>query len=88
VHRRLIGSVPARKRNARQSQHSGGQIIATSKEQELAANTIGVSDEFYRWKANVAGLDLSQATRLQALEDENAKLKKLLAERSSYSTMP
>jgi len=35
---------------------------------------------FYKWKAKYGGLDVSDAKRLKALEDENAKLKKLLAE--------
>ena len=35
---------------------------------------------FYKWKAKFGGLDVSDAKRLKALEDENAKLKKLLAE--------
>ena len=35
---------------------------------------------FYKWKAKYAGLDVSEARRLKVLEDENAKLKKLLAE--------
>jgi putative transposase len=35
---------------------------------------------FYKWKARYGGLEVSDARRLKALEDENAKLKKLLAE--------
>jgi putative transposase len=38
------------------------------------------SATFYKWKARFGGLDVSDARRLKALEDENAKLKKLLAE--------
>jgi putative transposase len=38
------------------------------------------SATFYKWKAEYGGLDVSDAKRLKALEDENAKLKKLLAE--------
>ena len=38
------------------------------------------SATFYKWKAKFGGLDVSDAKRLKALEDENAKLKKLLAE--------
>jgi putative transposase len=34
----------------------------------------------YKWKAKFGGLDVSDAKRLKSLEDENAKLKKLLAE--------
>jgi putative transposase len=38
------------------------------------------STTFYKWKARYGGLEVSGAKRLKALEDENAKLKKLLAE--------
>ena len=38
------------------------------------------SATFYKWKAKCGGLDVSAAKRLKSLEDENAKLKKLLAE--------
>ena len=38
------------------------------------------SATFYKWKAKFGGLEVSDARRLKALEDENAKLKKLLAE--------
>ena len=41
----------------------------------------GISEAtFYAWKAKFGGLDVSEARRLKALEDENAKLKKLLAD--------
>ena len=38
------------------------------------------SATFYKWKAKYGGLGISDAKRLKALEDENTKLKKLLAE--------
>ena len=38
------------------------------------------SATFYKYKSKFGGLDVSEARRLRALEDENAKLKKLLAE--------
>ena len=41
----------------------------------------GISDAtFYKWKAKFGGLDVSDAKRLKTLEDENRKLKRLLAE--------
>lgn len=41
----------------------------------------GISEAtFYNWKAKYGGMDVSEARRLKALEGENAKLKKLLAE--------
>ena len=63
------------------------QIIGILKEQEAGAKATdlcrqhGVSSAtFYKWKTKYGGLDVSEARRLKALEDENAKLKKLLAE--------
>jgi putative transposase len=41
----------------------------------------GISDAtFYNWRSRYGGLEVSEAKRLKALEDENKKLKKLLAE--------
>ena len=41
----------------------------------------GVSEAtFYKWKAKFGGMDVSDAKRLKALEEENAKLKRLLAD--------
>ena len=63
------------------------QIIAVLREQEAGAKTAdlarkhGVSEAtLYNWKAKYGGLDVSEARRLKGLEDENRKLKKLLAE--------
>jgi putative transposase len=63
------------------------QIIGILREQEAGAKTVDVcrkygvsSATFYKWKAKYGGLDVSDAKRLKALEDENTKLKKLLAE--------
>jgi putative transposase len=63
------------------------QIITILREQEAGSPTADVcrkhgisSGTFYKWKAKFGGLDVSDAKRLKALEDENAKLKKLLAE--------
>ena len=71
----------------RPSRFSEEQIIAILKEQEAGAKTAevcrrhGISDAtFYKWEAKYGGLDVSEAKRLKVLEDENAKLKKLLAE--------
>ena len=61
------------------------QIIAVLKEHEAGAKTAdlarkhGVSEAtLYNWKAKYGGMDVSEAKRLKQLEDENAKLKKLL----------
>ena len=63
------------------------QIIGVLKEAEAGAKTAdlarrhGVSEAtIYNWKAKYGGLEVSDAKRLRALEDENAKLKRLLAE--------
>ena len=71
----------------RRSRFSEEQIIGILREQEAGAATAdvcrkhGVSTAtFYKWKAKYGGLDVSEARRLKALEAENAKLKKLLAE--------
>lgn len=63
------------------------QIIGVLREQETGATTGDVcrkrgicSATFYKWKAKYGGLELSDAKRPKALEDENARLKKLLAE--------
>ena len=62
-------------------------IIGVLKEHEAGAKTAdlarkhGVSEAtLYNWKARFGGMEVSDAKRLKALEDENAKLKKLLAE--------
>lgn len=63
------------------------QIIGVLREQEAGGKTADVcrkhgitNTTFYRWKSKYGGLDVSEAKRLRALEEENAKLKKLLAE--------
>ena len=63
------------------------QIIAVLREHDAGAKTAdlarkhGISEAtLYNWKARYGGMDVSDAKRLRALEDENRKLKKLLAE--------
>ena len=71
----------------KRSRFSEEQIIAVLREQEAGAKTVevcrkhGISDAtFYKWKAKYGGMAVSDARRLKALEEENTKLKKLLAE--------
>jgi putative transposase len=71
----------------KRSRFSEEQIIGILREQEAGSQTADVcrkhgvsSATFYKWKAKFGGLDVSDARRLKALEDENGKLKKLLAE--------
>lgn len=69
------------------SRFSEEQIIGILREQEAGGKTADVCRKhgisgatFYKWKARYGGLDVSDARRLKALEDENRRLKKLLAE--------
>jgi putative transposase len=71
----------------RNSRFNERQIIGVLREQESGATTAevcrrhGISEQtFYRWKAKYGGMGPSDAQRLKSLEDENRRLKKLLAE--------
>jgi putative transposase len=65
------------------------QIVAVLKEAELGTpaaeliRKVGISEQtFYRWKKVYGGLEPGQARRLKQLEEENAKLKRLVADLS------
>ena len=71
----------------RKSRFSEAQIIGALREQEAGTRTesvcrkLGVSQQtFYRWKAKYSGMNVSDAQKLKGLEDENRRLKRLLAE--------
>ena len=62
-------------------------MIAVLREQEMGVSTVEVcrrhgisSATLYAWKAKFGGLDVSQARRLKVLEEEHARLKRLLAQ--------
>ena len=71
----------------RKSRFTETQIIGMIKEQEAGMPTAEVCRKhglsqgtFYKFKAKYGGMDLSDAVKLRTLEDENAKLKRLLAD--------
>ena len=71
----------------KRSKFTEEQIVGILREQEAGEKTSDVcrrhgvsSATFYAWKAKYGGLEVSDAKRLKALEEENGKLKRLLAE--------
>ena len=71
----------------KRSRFSEEQIIGIVKEHSAGLSAAelcrkhGISDAtFYKWRSKYGGMEVSEAKRLKLLEDENARLKKLLAE--------
>ena len=71
----------------KRSKFTDEQILAIVKEGEAGRKVAdlcrshGIAEQtYYRWKAKYGGMVVSEVQRLKQLEDENAKLKKLLAE--------
>jgi putative transposase len=71
----------------KKSRYREEQIIGILKQHEAGVKTADLCREhgisaatFYGWKSKFGGMDVSEAQRLKALEDENRRLKKLLAE--------
>jgi putative transposase len=69
--------------------HSEEQIIRILKEAESGMPVADLLRQynisqgtFYRWKAKFGGMDVSEAKRLKALEEENSRLKRLVAEQA------
>jgi putative transposase len=73
----------------KQSKFSEEQIIAILREAEKGEQTIGAvcgaysisENTFYKWRQKYGGIEVSESRRLRELERENARLKRLLAER-------
>jgi putative transposase len=71
----------------KKSRYTQEQIIAVLKQHQAGLSTAelcrkhGISEAtFYNWRSRYGGMEVSEARRLKSLEDENRKLKKLLAE--------
>jgi putative transposase len=71
----------------KKTRYTEEQIIATLKEVDAGTKVqdvirkLGVSEQtFYRWKAKYGGMEVSDAKKLKALEDENRRLKHLVAD--------
>lgn len=74
---------------SRRKRYTEEQIISILKEAEAGAKVAdlcrkyGMSDaSFYNWKAKYAGLTVSELERLKALEDENRRLKQIVADQA------
>ena len=78
----------------RRSRFTEEQIVGILKEQEAGVPTAelcrryGISDQtFYNWKKKYGGLDVSDARRLKQLEEENSRLKRLVADQALDNVM-
>jgi putative transposase len=81
--------IKARRTEMKQKRFSEEQIIGVLKQHEAGTPITqlcrehGISEgTFYRWKSKYGGLEVAEAKRLKQLEDENARLKRLVAEQA------
>ena len=72
---------------ARRKRHTEEQIIGVLKQAELGMKVAdicrehGISDAtYYKWKSKYSGMDVNEAKRLRTLEDENRRLKTIVAD--------
>lgn len=73
----------------KQGQFTDEQIVAILQEAEKGEKTVGAlckehivsENTFYRWRSKFGGMQVKETQRLRELEKENARLKRLLAER-------
>jgi len=79
---------------SKKGRYTEEQIIRALKEVEAGAKTdevcrrLGVTQTtFYRWKSKYGGMDVSEARRLKQLEDENRRLKQMVADLSLARTV-
>ena len=75
----------------RKSRFTEAQIVAILKEHEAGASTNdicrrhGISGAtFYKWKAKFGGMELSDVAKMRALEDENRRLKRIVADQALH----
>ena len=73
----------------KKTKHSEEKIIGVVKQMEAGrsvkelARELGVTDQtLYNWKSKYSGMDVSEAKRLKSLEDENRRLKEIVADLS------
>ena len=84
-----LGPRVAREFAVKRKRFSVEQIVAVLKQSELGmpvadiVRQVGISEQtFYRWKKQYAGMESDQVRELKQLQDENTRLKKLVAELS------